>query len=404
MSIFKNKFSGMELLLLLAISVYYLLPSVSYSISFFIPLAVCASYIFISGINQKIFGRRVLVFLLSVILISALYYFLTETSTISASVSSYNFKRFMSKINQVFFTFLPAFLSYRVLKYGNRKQHVFLISFVLALFGYVFYHTYTSLILNPNLARFWENFDIASSGNIGTYTFVYAVSIFAVSIVFVIFKSRYLSLRILALVSLIFIFSFLLLAQYTLAILIAITGVTISVIRVSKPKKRVFLVLSVFLVLPFIPLVLRVIIPYISSYDISTRLNEILDLLYGNGAGYNLEGRFSLYWKTIIAFLRSPIYGNRSLDFDGHSTFLTVLSDLGLLGALPYFALFHISNRQIRELLGKKAYYFSPVFFCLILMGLMNPIHAALPLSFISWFVAPLIISLVDYTHEEVTK
>ena len=100
-----------------------------------------------------------------------------------------------------------------------------------------------------------------------------------------------------------------------------------------------------------------------------------------------------MYWQTIVAFVKSPIWGNRSLSIDGHATFLTVFADIGILGGGLFVYLYHITKKKM--FLGEKREIrkvYATVFICLILMGLTNPIHSALPLAFTMWFFVPMLI------------
>ena len=135
----------------------------------------------------------------------------------------------------------------------------------------------------------------------------------------------------------------------------------------------------------------------------SIRLYEIYYFLVGGDAtGYNMDGRITLYTESIKAFLKSPFWGNRHLDFDGHATFLTVLSDLGLLGGIPFYYLYFSSRKRVRIIINDKGNYYGPVFLMLLLMGFTNPIHTALPLMYVVWFLVPLSIeTFMEY--EEIT-
>jgi O-antigen ligase len=122
----------------------------------------------------------------------------------------------------------------------------------------------------------------------------------------------------------------------------------------------------------------------------------------GDTSGYNLNGRFTLYGKSIEAFLNSPIIGNRHLDFDGHATCLTVLADTGIIGGIPFYYLLISMNKRMKALLSENAKNFLPAYFCLLCMGFSNPIHNSLPLAFAVWFIVPLIIdTLIKHEGEK---
>ena len=51
-----------------------------------------------------------------------------------------------------------------------------------------------------------------------------------------------------------------------------------------------------------------------------------------------------------------------------------------------------IVYKKIKKNLGKNAKQFMPIFTVLLFVGFTNPIDAALPLMFVTWFLAPLVI------------
>ncbi|UOX72351.1 hypothetical protein [Enterocloster bolteae] len=138
--------------------------------------------------------------------------------------------------------------------------------------------------------------------------------------------------------------SFLLIAQYTLAVFAAIVGMLFFLmIHYSGSKKIVILSIVIIGLLPLVPSLIKLAADTVPSESMSIRLYEVYSFfMWGDGSGYNLSGRIELYEKSIIAFFRSPIWGNRSLNFYGHATFLVIPAMLGLMGAIPfYYVYFH---------------------------------------------------------------
>ena len=155
----------------------------------------------------------------------------------------------------------------------------------------------------------------------------------------------------------------------------------------------------------FIPTLLEVAIKNIKSTQMTIRLSEIYDFLTGKGAGgYNLNGRFTLYWRTIKAFFASPVIGNRNLSFDGHATFLTVLSDTGIVGGVPFYTLVYFASKSVNDMLQERKKQFSSVVLMFVLMGVTNPIHASKPLGLATWFIAPLMIETIFNNEGENNK
>ena len=108
----KNRLSTLEILFFTAIIFYYLLPSINVSVSFLIVLLVCVGYTaLLCVLDLKKMEFYIILFGLAIV-ISVMYYFLTETQTINAGVSNYTLKRLISKFQQVFMSFFPLLIFY----------------------------------------------------------------------------------------------------------------------------------------------------------------------------------------------------------------------------------------------------------------------------------------------------
>lgn len=390
----RKKLPFWEILLILYLFVAYLLPSFSLGSTVLLGLLLiyCAYMMIIDGDLLPI----VAISLALIILLALFYTLLTDTVTIAQNVSSRTLKQFMAKMYQYTSLYFPAFLFFRVHKTATQKQKMLLAGAGIALMVYVIVTTWIYLIEHPGAIKEWSGDTDLINRNLASYYFVYAVPIIisVISIIMLQFKGIP---RLISIVLVILGVIFLVNAQYTLAILIAIIGVLFQIFRNihSRLNKILFALVSIAVAL-FLPQILEYAIRIIPSRQVSLRLSEILDFLVGHGAdGYNLSARLTLYGDTIKAFLHSPFIGNRRLDFDGHATFLTVLSDTGILGGLPFYGLFAAICKHIKKLLGAHKVQFGVVIFMFSLMGLTNPIHASLPLGLTTWFLAPLTIELI---------
>lgn len=381
--------------------IYYILPKVSYFTNPIIPLVISLVYLFLISINDKIIAKKFFILLCLVLFISMLYFLLTDTQTINKNVDYYNIKRFYSKFNQIYFSFFPSILSYRVFKCSSFINKKKIVLFSIFLIVFVLYNSISKLLIDPDLVRNWDNFNKLSSINVGSYTFVYSISVISVLTTLFIINVKSINIKVVSIIFYLICIFYLILAQYTLSILISIIGTFLIIFRIYKNKYQIMLILFFLFFLPFIPYAIKLILPYINSRDIHNRLYEIISFLNGNGLGFNMLGRLSLYIRSIQSFIHSPIIGNRYLGFDGHSTFLTILSDLGIMGAVPYFYLFIVNKKQNSKLLQDYGVYFNSIFSVYLLIGLTNPIHSAFNLSFSVWFLVPVFISYLKEGLED---
>lgn len=397
-----KKASWIELAVILFFSVYYILPSMRVSVNFMLPLMLAILYIGYLWLKDTTLSRAFIGVFISVVLVAAAYTLLTDTKTISDEGSSAGVKQFVSKFNQYLLMYLPALFFVRINKTANENQKKTLLAIMSALITYVIFETLRELEIDSNAIRRWEQFTDLEDGNIGNYYFVYAIpiiiTIFSVCMQNVKFKGKVLCLAVI-----VFLFYFLVKAQYTLALLIAMLGVMLQIFLSIKnvAAKILFFVVSA-VGLFFVPTFFLFIAENISSEQIAVRFRELYEFFgSGNADGYNLNGRLTLYRKTIIAFFKSPLWGTRSLDFDGHATYLTVLSDTGLIGAVPFYYMLFSVRKKIKNHLASSSGMFAVVFFCYLCMGFTNPIHSSMPLSWVVWFTAPLAIDTFFNKEEE---
>jgi O-antigen ligase len=141
------------------------------------------------------------------------------------------------------------------------------------------------------------------------------------------------------------------------------------------------------------------IVSLLPTEEMKLRLTEVFAFFKeGDSTGYNLNGRLSLYWRSIKAFFKSPIIGTVTLNFDPHSSILRFFARDGILGGVGYLLLYYLGYRIVlKYFIGeKKKKFFTPVFLALILMGLVNPIHSVGAVHYIVFLVAPLTLSLIE--------
>ena len=267
-----------------------------------------------------------------------------------------------------------------------------------ALVAYILVTTTVELINNPDATRAWEGFDETAQENVGNYYFVYAIPLIMTVCTTLLYRYKQWSLRLLLIALLIGQLFFLLYAQYTLSVIAAIIGVfTAMFANIRHTYSKAIVVVAGIFSVALLPSILQFAMEHVPSEQMATRLEELYAFFSsGDSSGYNLNGRLSLYGKTLEAFLNSPIWGNRYLPFDGHGTFLTVLGDLGLLGAVPLYYMYFRARTRVSFWIGEGGKQFWPVFLVLFLTGLFNPIHAALPIMLTAWFIVPLTLSLTS--------
>ncbi len=392
----KNGCSIIEYFLMMFFSAYYILTSLYSSINFYIIIFVIVIYVcYLLSQEQKYI--RLSIIMLSLMIITALAYtILTDTKTIAASGMMLEIKQFISKFFQFLTMYFPVVLFVRMSDVMSERQKRSMITIIGILIVYVMFQTLQELAINPNAIRQWETDAEIEDDNIGGYYFVYSIPILVATILICIEKMDSFK-KTIGVLMVVLLFYFLLRAQYTLALLISVIVVLVQLFRMIKNGvfKLIFLFAGVLLLF-FLPNLLLWFANNTDSFQMSVRFRELHAFFEsGDSGGYNLNSRLTLYSKTIISFFHSPLWGNRNLDFDGHATYLTVLSDTGLIGAIPFYCLLSNAFNSVRETIGRYHKKLIPVFIGLLCMGLTNPIHSSMPLSFAVWFVAPFTIDYI---------
>lgn len=400
----KYRFLSINSIIILIFACYYILPAVSAKYSFFIAIALGLGYVFLTAFQNKMkISTTVVSYIVLIAVIAFLYMILTDASSIASDVTNRGMKRFMSKFYQMGMMFLPIlFLKWAVSHASHTEKKIILaVSYFLII--YVIYITMKELIINPDITRAWGEFGESSTNNVANYYFVYAIPFIIALCTMIACRTKKNGIKILLIAAIVLQMYFLLLAQYTLSALISIVGICMEVyINSNRGQKRVALCLGFVLLGIASPWIVRFAASHVPSEQMSIRLYEIYYFLIGGDTtGYNMQGRMTLYIDTVKAFFASPIWGNRSLDFDGHATFLTVLSDLGVLGGVPFYYLYFSSRKKVKKIINDRSRSFKVIFVMLFLMGLTNPIHAALPLMYVVWFLVPLTIKTYQEYEEK---
>lgn len=399
-----NKKMGIaEIGVILLFAMYYILPSVSATYNFKLPIMLGFVYAICTFFKKPIYNE-VVKYLALIAFVAMLYALLTDTNSITVTGNNYFSLRFISKFYQIFMMFFPLFILNRVQTYATEKQKLFILAVMYVLIAYVLIVTLQELYVNPNVTRSWEDFSEKAQGNVGGYYFVYAIPIVITVCTMLIFKTKKVLLKVLLIALIIFQIFFLLMAQYTLSLIVTVAGMAYEIYVNIKYDRNKVIVLMIGVVLVIsLPSILKFAAQRVPSEQMAVRLREVYSFFTaGDSSGYNLNSRLTLYKDTFLAFLNSPFWGNRYLDFDGHATFITVLADLGLLGGIPFYYMYFHAKKRASTIISDNEKLFNPVFLVILLTGFTNPIHAALPLMLTAWFIAPMTVSMVYNIKGEV--
>lgn len=332
--------------------------------------------------------RLIVTYLVLVFSLVMLYLLLTDSTSISQRVSNRAIKIFFAKSSQYILMFVPIFMLYRYMMHATLKQ---LKIILLIAIGASVMFVNTAISVAEHLHTFRS--DVGGQIGFTGFIFIYAYTFLFIACLEMYMLGSVKAYRYVSLAAMFFIFYFLIKAQYALSIVTTFISCLYLYGKVSKGG-NLFVYITIILIAILLPILIKFFVSVSDSPLLNERLMEIYNGITGEAstADSDMESRLDLYWKSIKAFLSSPILGNRSLDFNPHSTFLAVLADIGILGGIIVYKLFKGAFRFMKSILQEDYIYFMPLICQILLMGFTNPIHSA-PSNFIMlWFVCPLLI------------
>ena len=290
---------------------------------------------------------------------------------------------------------------------NHRKKRM--ARFLILLISVTMVTTFIGNLVYPEASRILadisrDNSVLYLTHNIGPYGFIYGL---VVILPFLIWmskqKKRYLLLVIL-------VFAVLFVAQYSLAILIAVAALIIMLlVPDGKPIKVVgavsLLLLAFALFTPLLDAILirtRELFESMGLTVLSNRFTSVSDLLVDNNLTGGALTRTELYMKSLNAWVQSPVIGNLFSGYartlGGHSEILDLLGSGGLVGMLIFIISMMPHIRRLKS--GKEtklSIYKRYSFIIFLVIALLNPVFVSGMIS-IPAFLLP---ELLDMKNEE---
>ena len=341
-------------------------------------------------------SRIIVHFVLACIIVALLYQLMTIPVTISSD-SNIGVKYFYSNFSQYIIAFFPLAILYRTIKYATQKQIVIIISVTLLTAILLVRAALKIAEINPDILHSMNQTALEEAGvTLQGFNFVYAFTFLIITCFIFIKKRSRPAIKYISIGCLIYFIYFLLKAQFALAFVTTfISCIYLYYITAKRLDNKIITIIGLCVVAYLLPYFLEWLIDITKdSQVLNIRLKEIYNSLTGNHSeDSDMQSRFDLYWKCILAFIDSPILGNRYLPFNGHSTFLLAFAYLGIFGGTFVCYIFYKASKFVKSVIGIQKYkYFKPLMCQVILMGLTNPI-LSVPSNFIMlFFICPLLI------------
>ena len=396
----KHQIPWIEYVAIVFMAIFFLVPAWGTAVSWYVVLAFCLAYF---GIVSLLFVRSsktrwIIAGMFAIVLLATfLFSILAEPITIAPSSSDgFSLNFFISTLEQLFFSFFPALLFYRVATSSSTSQVKLLFLVVSVVILYVVTHSLHELAENPRLSRMNDvDMEIAQK-NVANFDFVYALTGLVPVLTYCFFQLKGKIAKLLIIIGLIYLYFFIIKAQYTLSFLVSLIALFV-VVYDNLPNnlmaKYLFWIFLFILVIN-LPAVFMGLSTLVDSEDMVVRFDELGGFFNSGESEGDMQSRLVLYASAIEDFLNSPIIGNYHIGYNPHSTFLTWLAYTGIVGSLPLFYLYWKTPSLVLRFFQEKhsATAYKAVILTLVLNGLTNPIHSNNSYAMIVFFIAPLVL------------
>ena len=396
-----------EYVAIVFMAIFFLVPAWGTKISWYVVLAFCLAYFGLSSFLfvQSSKTRWIIVGMFGLVLFTTfLFSVLAEPITIAPSSSGgFSLSFFISTLEQLFFSFFPVFLFYRMATSSSTSQERVLLLIVSVVILYVVTHSLLELAENPRLSRMNDvDMEIAQK-NVANFDFVYALTGLIPVLTYCFFQIKSKMAKLLIVFSLIYLYYFIFKAQYTLSFLVSLIALFF-VVYDNLPNnliaKYLFWIV-IFAIVINLPSIFTLLSTLVDSEDMVVRFDELGSFFDSGESEGDMQSRLVLYASAVNDFLDSPIIGNYHIGYNPHSTFLTWLAYTGIVGSLPLFYLYWKTPRLVLRFLHEKHSIaaYKAVVLTLILNGLTNPIHSNNSYAMIVFFISPLVLSHFSKTR-----
>ncbi len=378
----------------LVFAAYYCLPAVFSTMRFKLPFTIAILYflwviLFQAGNMAR---RKILIFIFFIVTLSAGYLLVREAVT---------FIDFFNKLFYYCMDFLPLMIFYQITARGSRRDRLFCMVVITLALLYTFYKTMQELQINPDVTRELLVATETAKENIGTYDFSYAMGLFLPLFTMLYSTSMKTFMKLLYVVGIVVAVYYMLVSQYTICLVASFTvSLYIFMHKTNAHQMRWLWLFPLIIGIVMFPKLINYLASVVPSEQMSMRLIEISNaLVNGDFSGESMHARIVVYSNALRRFAESPLLGNADLGLDAHSTILSVLGHLGIIGITVYINILRLARKYVLSLIeaDAKVWKYNAFFIYYIIVSLTNPINSALATSMVIWLFVPLIINKEDY-------
>lgn len=315
-----------------------------------------------------------------------------------------------------FYQFTIPFLLTSFAYYANGNHYkslAFLLFCYFAYFVCIYVNSVRQLRINPNISRILANSDkkitIDYAGVfMANFSFINNLSFLGIFLVFAFKTAKKRILKLILIIPTALCAYLLILAQYTIALLIFLVFSLFILFffsnRQRKNNKALVAVAVLLLLLPFFGLILQEIVNIIPSGFVERRLRSISELLTFQQIDSNsdLANRASLYWLSVETFFKNFLFGVGGKEFGAngivgaHSEILDNYAYYGVLfGTIFIFYLISVYKNNASSFDGNFKRAYRLIFIAYFVQCLFNTSYNE-EMLFVVFFISPSLIFLLQ--------
>ena len=388
---------------------WYILPRMKMALNYTEFSVILLLYTLIYVIKYPLIRSLMLKVLFWSILLGAIHVFIAFPM---------NIKKGFWVIMTQYLTFIPFFIFVTIYARKNKIESIIIIFAILSMYIYAGLNTFIAMGNDPNIARFMtaigvsdpEQVNLYQSLNIGGYGLSYSIGLLSVVLWAVLLNFKFKkSYKIVLLLFSVLFTIYVINAQF--AILFIVTFILIAYVIFNKIKNRSIKVIALIALIPAVflfPMLIQWLATQFAGTTLGTKFSSMLS------ADFFQTDRLLMYKNSFDLFLNSPLWGN---DVTGanyniynasHSTFMSLLSSIGLLGISYYVISFFVVHKYLRIFFQKDIYnvVFVPSYIFLLIISLLNPTFETFEFYIVLFLFTPLVCKLYNkkYTINKLIK
>lgn len=308
--------------------------------------------------------------------------------------------------------FLPILWGCYALKYTTEKQQkVFLVIFGI-LVAFILIRTLIALEMDPWISRLLAQSKEASSNeinefrrqNVGGFEFSYMMGIITFCLTWAALKVKNILLKVFLILGVILCFYYIIETMYTTLLLLTFLGVLLLLfLEIKNPIIKGAVVIGAIIVAFSLPPILKILSTAFDSKSLLNAKFENLYLAVTKGELGLVGSRPEKIMHSFQNWIKHPIFGFYDSNSNSHSLMLSTLETSGIVGFVPWAAMFFYGYGMLKKELKEKGVSIKLTFVSfafVILLSFFNPIGYVFEVTIAAFFIVPVWCNLISKEKE----